>query len=150
MSDTPPLTGGSKLNNLTCGVDFFFVGHPRQVCRKSKENKATWTLPTSNTKHTGRHMMSVVRPQQHSSSSSTAAVMSVAQLLTAQQQQHSSGGDVGGPEETSLVAPATLPFLVCIVNKFHGVAPHRGAASAPSAGCDKPATKRQLQRLTKS
>ena len=40
----------------------------------------------------------------------------------AQQQQHSSGDDVGAPEEAPLVAPATLPFLVCIVTKFHGVA----------------------------
>ena len=42
-----------------------------------------------------------------------------------QQQQHRSGGDVGGPEEAPLVAPATLPFLVCIT-KSHGAAWKKG------------------------
>ena len=57
-------------------------------------------------------MMSVAQEQQHSSG-----------------KQHSRGGDVGRPEEAPLVAPATLPFLVC-VTKSHG------AASTPwSCGC---------------
>ena len=29
MSDPPPLSGGSKLNNLTCGAEKYFFGHPR-------------------------------------------------------------------------------------------------------------------------
>ena len=52
-------------------------------------------------------------------------MMSVAQL-----QQHSSGGDVGGPEEAPLVAPATLPFLVCIT-KSHGAASTRWSCECP-------------------
>ena len=44
---------------------------------------------------------------------------------TAPQQQHrSSGGDVGGPGKAPLVAPAKLPFLVCITKS-------PGAASTP-------------------
>ena len=57
--------------------------------------------------------------------------MIVAQPTKAtQQQQHSSGGDVGGPEEEApLLAPATLPFLVCIVINPTERLPHRGVAS---------------------
>ena len=46
----------------------------------------------------------------------------------AQQQQHISAGDVGGPEETPVVAPATSPIVVGIT-KSHGRPPHGGVAS---------------------
>ena len=127
-----PLVAPATLPFLVCTTKSHRAAWKKdcQVCQKKKEKKATCMLPTSNTSKQ-RHM-SVARPQQHSSSSSsTAEVMSVAQLHTAaQQQQHSSGGDVSGPEEAPLVAPATLPFLVCSLTKSHGVAPHRGVSSA--------------------